>query len=80
MPMPKYFFDFQDGSLILPDEEGSNLSGFEEAREEAIALLPQVARDRLPDGEHREFIATVRDESGVSLYRASLIFHGERLT
>ena len=78
--MPKYFVDFQDGDVLHPDEEGSDLFGFEEAREEAIALLPQVARDKLPDGEHREFIATVRDESGVALYRASLIFHGERLT
>jgi len=78
--LPKYFIDLQDGDFAYPDEEGSDLAGFEEARNEAITLLSQVARERLPDGEHREFVTTVRDEGGIALYRASLTFYGERLS
>lgn len=78
--MPKFFVDFQDGITIHEDDEGSDLLGFEQARNEAVAMLPQVARDELPDGEHREFVATVRDENGVALYRATLTFNGERLS
>lgn len=77
--MPKYFIDFQDGELVHPDEEGSDLPGFEDARIEAIALLPHMAKQKLPDGEYREFIATVRDEGGIALYRASLTFREKRL-
>ena len=78
--MPRYFVDFQDGDTVQPDEEGSDLIGFEQARIEAIELLPQVARDELPDGEDRTFIVTVRDASHKALYRATLTFHGERLS
>ena len=77
--MPCYFIDFRDGDDVVIDTIGSDVPGFEEARDEAIELLPQVAKDRLPDGEHREFVATVRDEAGTQLYRATLTFHGEKL-
>ena len=77
--MPKFFIDFRDGDVLIIDDEGSDLHSFEEARLEAVGLLSQVAMDRLPDGEHRQFVATVRDENDVALYRATLTFHGERL-
>ena len=77
--MPRFFIDFRDGSTLHEDDEGSDLLGFEQARDEAVGWLSEVARDQLPDGEYREFVATVRDENGVALYRASLTFHGERL-
>ncbi len=77
--MPTFYVDFRDGDKFHRDEEGSELAGFEQARDEAIGMLPQFAKDELPDGEHREFIATVRDAEERELYRATLAFHGERL-
>ena len=77
--MPRFFIDFQDGDTLHSDDEGSSLLAFEQARDEAVGLLPQIARDQLPDGEYREFVATVRDKNGVALYRASLTFRGEHL-
>lgn len=53
--MPLYYVDFQDGDHFQPDEEGSELVNYEQARRAAIELLPQVARDELPDGEDRTF-------------------------
>ncbi len=77
--MPRFFVDFRDGDNFYKDEQGIDVADFEQARNEAIALLPQVAKDQLPDGEHHEFVATIRDEGDVMIYRASLTFHGDRL-
>lgn len=76
--MPKYFVDLQDGDVVHEDDEGSDLSSVEDARKEAINTLSLIAKDELPDGEHREFIAIVRDAGGTALYRATLTFHEER--
>ena len=77
--MPYYFIDFQDGDDLQRDRDGHEMESFERARAEAVALLPQVAKDELPDGEHRTFAVTLRDEKGVAVYRATLTFRGERL-
>ena len=78
--MPKFFVDFQDEGTVHRDDEGSELADFEQARNEAIGMLPQIAKDELPNGEHREFVATIRDHTGVAIYRATLTFHGEWLS
>ena len=78
--MPKFFFDFQDNNILHADDEGSNHSSFQHARVEAVRSLLEVMRDHVSDGEHHNFITTVRGKNGVPLYRASLIFHGEHLT
>lgn len=78
--MPHYFVDFQDGDKLQHDDDGMHVENFDQARDGAIRMLPQVAKEELPDGEHRRFAATIRDESGTILYRATLTFHGERLS
>ena len=70
--MPRYFFDIDDGDVCSPDDEGLDLSGPWEAREKAIDVLPDVARDVLPDGNRRDMITSVRDQSGTVLFRAKL--------
>jgi hypothetical protein len=40
--------------------------------EEAQALLLNVARDRLPNGLHRDFSVSVRDEFGQPVFVATL--------
>ena len=70
--MPRYFFDIDDGDTCSPDDEGLDLNGPWEAREKAIDVLPDVARDVLPDGNRRDMITSVRDETGMVLFRAKL--------
>jgi hypothetical protein len=40
-------------------------------------MLPDMAREKLPDGEKRTFCAFVRDETGAVIYRVALSLVGE---
>lgn len=77
--MTKFFVDFQDNDTYREDDEGDDFPGLDQARKEVIDLLAEIARSKLYSGEHRKFVAIVRDENGTPLYRASLIFHDEQL-
>ena len=75
--MPRYFIDADDGEYPHRDEDGHELPSDEAARAAALDALPDMARDKLPDGDHRTFAATVRDERGDVVYRATLTLRGE---
>ena len=77
--LPRYFVDVQDGDDIYQDDLGSELKDFEQARQEALASLAQIARDNLMEGAGRECIVTIRNECGTSLYRATLAFYDREL-
>ena len=70
--MPHYFFDIDDGDRRTRDDEGLDLDGPAAARMEAIRALPDVARDVMPDGDHRTILATIRNEAGKAIFRAEL--------
>lgn len=74
--MPHYFFDVTNGGAATPDDVGVDLADDDEARDEAVSLLPDIARDELPDGDEHEFVVSVRDERGEVVYEASLSLHG----
>lgn len=75
--MPRYFFDTDNGDLLVQDDEGIELPDAEAARTIGIAALPDMLRDRLPDSDRRTFAVQVRDECGTILYSASLDMVGE---
>jgi hypothetical protein len=71
--MPLYFFDFNDDSAPSPpDTMGTDLPSLEWIPEEAVAALANIAKDRLPAGNHRVFSASVRNEEGLVIFTASL--------
>jgi hypothetical protein len=70
--VPRYFFDTYDGDRFLPDDTGLEFESLEAARAEAQRSLPEMAREVLPDGNHRSFVVSVRDEAGVVRVRMSL--------
>ncbi|MCJ2021759.1 hypothetical protein MKK84_30845 [Methylobacterium sp. E-065] len=70
--MPRYFIDTNDDDTFVEDEEGQDLPDAEAARDVAQAALPDMARDKMPDGDGRTFCASVRDEAGTVLYKATL--------
>ncbi len=74
--MPRYFFDITDAGRLTRDDHGIDLVSDEEARDQAISLLPAIARDELPDGDQHEFVAAARNESGQVVYEANLTLHG----
>jgi hypothetical protein len=74
--MPRYFIDTNDDDTFVEDEEGHILAGAEAARQMAQASLPDMAREKMPDGEGRTFSAVVRDEAGAVIYTATLKLTG----
>jgi hypothetical protein len=76
-PMPRFYFDTDDGAQRSRDEEGLDLSDSAMARREAIGVLPDIAREELPDGDHRAFTCHVRDESGAVIFTATLSLNAE---
>ena len=78
--MPRYFIDTDNGDQIVRDTQGFETADFETARRLADDVLPNMARDELPNGPERTFRAVIRDEAGAEVYAAELRFKGMRLT
>ena len=77
--MPRFYFDIADGENSVRDTDGIDLSGLDEARKEALRVLPDVAREVMPDGDNRNIVARVRDESGRFVFQATLSLTAEWL-
>ncbi len=78
--MPRYFFDINDGDHSTRDDVGIELPDLQLARRKAIGVLPDLARDVLPDGDHHEITSMVRDDAGHVLLRATLSLSVERFS
>ena len=76
--MARYYFDLHDGGGFHRDEIGEDFSSFEEAREQCQALLPDIAREELPDGDLHTITCRVRDEAGRVVYCGELTYRGAR--
>ena len=70
--MARYFFDTFDGERFVRDDIGVEFESLESAKAEAQRFLPEMASDALPDGNHRTFVVSVRNEAGYVLMRMSL--------
>ena len=78
--MPRFFFDTYDGDFFAPDNEGQDLEGIEAAKLQAQEALPDMAEDKLPDGDQRVFVVSVRDEAGQVVVRVALTLVTEYLS
>jgi hypothetical protein len=76
--MPRYFFDITNTGKTWPDSEGTELANLEKAREEALRTLAEIVKDKLPDGDHRNFMIEIREGDGAPLISASLSLRVER--
>ena len=76
--MVRYYFDIRDGDEFHRDDVGAEFAYFEDARDQAQALLPDIAREELPDGELHQITCDVRDETGATVYRGELTYQGTR--
>lgn len=70
--MLRYFFDTYDGDSFIQDDIGVEFESLALAKAEAQKSLPEMARDVLPDGNHRTFVVSMRDGAGTVLVRVSL--------
>jgi hypothetical protein len=76
--MSRYYFDVRDSSGFHRDEFGEDLDSFEAARMQCQCLLPDIAREELPDGEVHSITCDVRDEADRVVYRGKLTYEGTR--
>jgi hypothetical protein len=74
--MAHYTIDTDDDERYVEGEYGEGLTCPSAARRTALATLPDMARDKLPDGDRRTFKAIVRDDNGQEIYTATLTLVG----
>ena len=70
--MPHYFFDVFDGEQFWEDDFGVDLADLYHARAQAQSLLPDLAREKMPDGDRRDVSVVVRCHEGRCRYKATL--------
>lgn len=70
--MSRYYFDTIDGGGLIRDKEGHLFGSREEMRRAAIRVLPDMARDELPESRSQIFIVRVRDDQNCHVFHASL--------
>ena len=75
--MPRFYFDIDDGRRKIADEEGSDLSDRQQAKEEGINLVLEFARERLADGDQRTVLCKIRDGAGALILSVSLALNAE---
>ncbi len=75
--MARFYFDIDDGEQFEPDEQGEECGDAQAARDMALRVVTDIAREKLPDGSRRDLVAHVRDETGRVLLRATLSLTAE---
>ena len=74
--MAIYYIDTDDGEARHRDRTGVELETREDARKLVLSALPDMARDKMPDGDRRTFRAVARGEDGAPVYRATMTLVG----
>ena len=77
--MPLYFFDSGDGECFLRSDAGVELPGPQDARDEAVRLLPSIAHDMGPGYDGQDIVSMVRDERNQVIFKATLSLRAEWL-
>lgn len=74
--MPRYFVDSSDGLTAYVDRDGFIARDKLAARKTALAGLPDMARDAVPDKDSQRFVIRLRDSKGEVIYSATLTLAG----
>ena len=69
--MPRFYFDFDDGSTRLKDDEGVDLPDRQAVWQAALDRFPRIQEQVPPDGR-RDIVISVRDASGRTVLRAAV--------
>ena len=75
--MPLYFFDSGDREHFLRGDAGIELPGPQEARDEAVRLLPSIAHDMGLSYQGQDIVAMVRNERNQVIFKATLSLRAE---
>jgi len=75
--MPSYRFTTDNGKKVDKDDESMAFKDDKSAAKAAQEALADMAKEGLPDGERLDLSASVENEAGEEIYRASLKFRKE---
>ena len=76
--MPFYFFDSGASGCLLCGDAGIELPGPQQARDEAVRLLPSIAHDMGGSYHGQDIVSMVRDERNQVIFKATLSLRAER--
>jgi hypothetical protein len=62
---------------LYSDHEGTELDGVKAAHDDAIGVIDDPAREKLPDRDRHEFTCEVCDETGKMVFKATLTLSSE---
>lgn len=81
-PMPRYFFDIDDGVATHHDKIGSELPDEHAVRDEATGVMAEMARDYLPKVKQpqKNLGIWVCDQEGKTILHLALTFAVKPLT
>ncbi|WP_066611007.1 DUF6894 family protein [Bosea sp. PAMC 26642] len=74
--MPHYFFDTDNGSEPVIDLAGRDLPDDAAARWFGLDTLPDMARDKIAEGDHRTFGVVISNAHHVVIYSATIALMG----
>jgi hypothetical protein len=74
--MARYTITTDDDDMLVEGDFSEGLTCPKAARLAALAALPDMARDKIPDGDCRTFKTAVRDENGQEIYSATMTLAG----
>ena len=77
--METYYFDVHDDDGVREDTVGQLLPDLDAVRDEAMAVLPEIAFQVTKDGDHRKVAVIARDGDRNAVYSATLSYSGEWL-
>ncbi len=75
--MPRFFFDLDDGDRLFRDGKGCDLHDLCVAREEAIAVLPDIVRAMVTGGDRKTLTSSIRDDAGKIVFGVKISVVGD---
>ncbi|MCJ2035482.1 DUF6894 family protein [Methylobacterium sp. J-068] len=77
--MSRYYIDLHDGSHFVKDEVGFELTDESAVRGKLVRIMAKIAQEFSAETERQDYLAIVRDEAAVVLYRAHLSLDVQRV-
>lgn len=74
--MARYYFDIRDGRGFHSDSSGDDFEDFASACAQCQALVAEILREDLPNGDLYVVWCDIRDEDGQVVYRGELTYRG----
>jgi hypothetical protein len=75
----RFFFDIIEGDAVMIDDVGSEFTGLEAARAEAIAFLPSLLQEKREISAPCTLTVLLRDSVGALRFQASISIEASAL-